>query len=693
MFVATTRNFSSCKFICLCFWPQLMSRLCSLTLPKQLASLASFISERRWPEFDNETESYRYPYIATEIMCCSNPELTAELLGGSGSCLPSPDAGFATHRAAQHALTAGTVRETRHIHRLLGVLDVGAPIQEYRVSYVTRVLSSLAASAPLRLMAAVATCPFPLAKRALQNAHIQATGELLRLLLSLPWPEGSAPCAALALSEADVQGGSSTPAGGSAPECAPLVQGLLHALGCDVGGAWIALSQHEASAAAETAHGVVAACTQRMLVAPTDDFKQAHSFSRQPIRGAGGEQLADSAPSPFCAQVTPLTRAHAASRLDPSLYSSQPSTTLHCTPAAQLVKALLYGEHEAAWLAQAAVHSICQPASTPPSPPAGRHLAPALKPAAVPADERILVAKRLGASVSCFDTLWGHGDFALLSLASVLQLAARVSGGGLAQVDGRSAQAQSTVPALVKHTGSAVPLMCSYLHALCDAAEEYASQLPPSSAGSSARCTRVGKALVSKEAHHLPRLGSIPMAVVHVLVAWLRCRWQGAPPDAASGAWIALLRTVRFFPWASLLHQEVCKAAEAVLVQSDTRSVHSLVVRAQLPQWILKRSNEQRLLTDCSQPFAAAPSVSVGFIPQLMNMAQALEAARLGDLLPAAASAAVGTDAWAVFVNGALTTHILRQSVTLGGPVPSGKNLSGDTGDLRVDEVPAAAGV
>jgi hypothetical protein len=72
---------------------------------------------------------------------------------------------------------------------------------------------------------------------------------------------------------------------------------------------------------------------------------------------------------------------------------------------------------------------------------------------------------------------------------------------------------------------------------------------------------------------------------------------------------------------------------------------------------------------------------------QVFSMAQSLEAASLARLLPEQAAAALRNDSWQVFVSGAVTTHILRTSVTLGGPVPSGKNLSGGMSDARVDEV------
>ena len=311
----------------------------------------------------------------------------------------------------------------------------------------------------------------------------------------------------------------------------------------------------------------------------------------------------------------------------------------------------------------------------------------------MPADTRRKLAEHLGVQPSVFDTLWVRGDWALGTLASLLGVAARISGGRLATVDGRLQDDTQPTPALVAATAASVPLLCAHLHALCDAAEEHASSLPPASAGPSTRGSRVGKATVCKEAHHLPRLGALSMGVVRVLAAWLTCKWQPQEASAASSAWVALLRLVRFFPWASLLHQELARTAEAVLVQGTAAAQHALVVQAKLPAWILKRCNEQRLLTDCSAPFAPAAYLSVGYIPQIMIIAQCAEAARLAKGLPPAVQAALDSDAWRVLVGGALTTHILRQSVTLGGPVPSGKNLSGDTGDLRVDEVPPATAV
>ena len=657
--------------------------LCSLVKPANLAQLVSYIAEPRWPENASEKESFRYPYVATEVFCCNNPKLISQLLDGLGSCLPSPDCGFATRRAAVHAMESKAAPKVRHIHRLMAVVDAGFPIQEYRVSYVTRVLAGVAGSSPLRLMACVASCPFPLAKRALQHAHIPATGELLQLLIGLPWPEGSAATAALALSEADVAVGSG--------DSASLPHGLLHALGANVGGSWLAVSHSESLAAAETAHGVLAYCIARMLVAPTDDFKQTHSFARQPMRGASADTTVDSAPSPFSADVPLLTRAHAGSRMDPALYARGASASQHCTPASQCIKAILHNTRDAHALLQAAAHSVCQPPPMAAGVTSRSHLAAALKPAATPAQLREALSAQLQAPSSAFDTLWVHGEWALLTVAAALRVAARASGGLLASVDGRAAGDTTTAPALVSATGAAIPLLCAHVHALCDAAEEYASGLPPISAGPAARGSRVGKALVCKEAHHLPRLGALPMAVVRVLTAWLACRWQPADAAGTSSAWIALLRLMRFFPWASLLHQEVAKAAEGVLVQGSAAAVGALVLEAKLPQWILKRSNEQRLLADCSKPFAAAPSLTVGYMPQTMAVAQCAEAARLAKQLPAEVQAAFESQAWSVFVGGALTTHILRQSVTLGGPVPSGKNLSGDMGDLRVDEVPPAA--
>ena len=681
------------------------------------------IVDQPWDMQESEQLSYRFPYIACELFKCGNPAVTRTLLQGSATLPPGPGHGYTSPEEAQEALETGKVPPMRHVHRLFCVLPPGAPAQEYRVSYAAQVLEALCKSHTLQTIAAVTTAPIPLVRRILLHADVQAVTRLLQLLTSLPWPAASLPVAGLGLTEADVRKAGTLPLvhfvttclGGAGPGSSAVAHlGAVQAHCAELGFTSMACIakatasrlpqaaveqavQEAARRSADTAAVLVDELLQQAVVVPHRHFGgDVGSAGPTPLGSTTEKETA----LPFAGLVPVGVRAHAASVLDAGFYAPGVEVASGgCTPtvAGHLLRHLQWSDGPVQALARALVRCVLGHSSQGAEAPqatlsevcAGRVSAlkaPQLSPGTV-----TTALGLVGLDAASVAAPWRHGTAILQALSGLVRLAARTVGGVL----GSGAPSQVAAlppPPLVDMLLDLLPLMTEFLTAAATEAEHAASTLPPAPAGQSTVAAPVslisGRRVVG-EAHHLPRLGQCAAAVAEIVAGLLLCQWQGTGESMGVSCTV-LLQCVEAFPWASLLHRTVFSALEAVVMQGSDEGKEAVLVQGGLPSWLVRMAKAQCLPGDIGNMYAGSPSHTVGFVGHAMAAAAAVAAAQQAKTLPTAVSQHLEqTPGWTAFVGGMLCVHIMRQSVAIGGPVPSGKNLSGDAvPDLKVDEVP-----